>query len=192
MTDPVGAGGVTTASALGWIRSSPGRFTAGLVFSAVRVALGVLWLHEGWFKYKAHFGSSDILLVVSSADGNSRVDPLFRAFVDFALRGWPGFFGFVVPLMESALGVALILGVFTLPAAAVSLLNLMNYWSADQLIAQYPIIGVLSVAVLAFSGYATLFSATSLTVFLARSNNPGSRIGRLAAWPGEGHWRRWL
>ena len=191
MSNPAGLDAAGPAAALNWIRSRPGTFAGGVVFGLARIALGVLWLHEGWFKYKAHFGRSDILLVVSSVDSNSRVDPHFRAFVDFALHDWPGLFGFVVPLLELALGVALILGVLTLPAAAVSLLNLMNYWSADQLIAQYPIIGVLSVVVVAFAGYATLFSVTSLTVCLAERGR-GSRIARLATWPSDGPLRRWL
>jgi len=191
MSNPAGLDSAHPAAALDWIRSCPGNFAGGLVFGLARIALGVLWLHEGWFKYKAHFGRSDILLVVGSVDSNSRVDPHFRAFVDFALHDWPGLFGFVVPLLELALGVALILGVLTLPAAVVSLLNLMNYWSADQLIAQYPIIGVLSVAVVAFAGYATLFSVTSLTVLLAERRR-GSRIASLASWPSDGPLRRWL
>jgi thiosulfate dehydrogenase (quinone) large subunit len=191
MKNSAGLDRLSPAAALKWIRSHPGSCTGGLVFGAARIALGVLWLHEGWFKYKAHFGRSDILLVVGSVDANSRVDTHFRAFVDFALRDWPSFFGFIVPLLEFTLGVALVLGVLTLPSAVVSLFNLMNYWSADQLIPQYPVIGALSVAVVAFAGYATLFSATSLTVFLAeRDREP--RIATLAAWPSDGPLRRWL
>jgi thiosulfate dehydrogenase [quinone] large subunit len=186
-----GLGGLNPSAALKLFRSDPGNFTAGLVFGLIRVALGVLWLHEGWFKYAAHFGRADILLVVSSVDSNSRVDPHFRAFVDFALHDWPGLFGFIVPLVEFALGVALILGVLTLPAAMVSLLNLMNYWSADQLIVQYPIIGVLSVLVVGFAGHASMFSTTSLTVFLAKQRRE-SRLATLAVWPSDGPLRRWL
>jgi thiosulfate dehydrogenase [quinone] large subunit len=191
MTNSAEPRGINPAAALKSFRANPGQLTGGLVAGVARVALGVLWLHEGWFKYKAHFGRADILLVVGSVDGNSRVDPHFRAFVDFALHSWPGLFGFIVPLLEFALGVALILGILTLPAAIVSLFNLMNYWSADQLTPQYPIIGVLSVAVVAFAGYATLFSTTSLTAFLVERARE-SRIPRLAAWPSDGPLRRWL
>jgi thiosulfate dehydrogenase [quinone] large subunit len=191
MTSPAAVDDLRPSVALTWIRAHPVDFLGGLVFGAARIALGVLWLHEGWFKYQAHFGRSDILLVVGSVDANSRVDPHFRDFVDLVLRGWPGFIGFIVPLLESTLGVALILGVLTLPAAAVSLLNLLNYWSADQLIPQYPVIGVLSVAVLVFSGYATLFSTTSLTVFLAKHNG-AARLARLPISYRDGPLRRWL
>ena len=184
-------GGADTVTPTRSIRSRPASVAGGVAFGAARIALGALWLHEGLFKYAAHFGRSDILLVVTSVDGNTRVDPHFKAFVDFALHGWPGLFGFLVPLLETTLGVALILGVLTLPAAIVSLLNLMNYWSADQLIAQYPIIGVLSVVVIAFAGYATLFSTTSLAVFMAKRKQV-SRVATLAIWPSDGPLRRWL
>ncbi|HZZ52012.1 MAG TPA: hypothetical protein VFE65_34380 [Pseudonocardia sp.] len=191
MTAAADRTGSGVSDAVKLVRSHPGDFAAGLVLGVARIALGALWLHEGWFKYHANFGRADIQLVVGSVDGNSRVDPNFRAFVDFALHGLPGVFGFVVPLLETVLGVALILGVATLPAAILSVLNLMNYWSADQLIPQYPIIGVLSVLVVAFAGHAALFSTTSLTVALA-GRQPGSRIGRLAVWVGDGPARRWL
>jgi thiosulfate dehydrogenase [quinone] large subunit len=164
---------------------------AGLVFGVIRIVLGALWLHEGLFKYAAHFGRADILLVVSSVNQNNRVDPLFKLFTNAVLHAFPGFFGFVVPLVESALGVALILGVLTLPAAAVSLLELMNYWSSDQLVPQYPIMGVLSVVTVACAGYASLFSITSLLVWRARRGQD-SREQRLATWSNDGPPRRWL
>ena len=164
---------------------------AGLALGAIRIVLGALWLHEGLFKYAAHFGRADILLVVGSVNQNNRVDPHFKLFTNTALHAFPGFFGFVVPLVESALGAALILGVFTLPAAAVSLLELMNYWSSDQLIPQYPIIGVLSVVTMACAGYASLFSVTSLLVWRAHRGRD-SRDHRLAIWSDDGPTRRWL
>src|SRR5271155_4245452 len=88
---------------------------ASIIFGAARVALGILWLHEGLFKYSAHFGRADILLVADSAKSNSRVPDYFAVFADSVLRGWPGLFGFVIPLLEAGLGIALILGVFSLP-----------------------------------------------------------------------------
>ena len=45
------------------------------VVTAARIAFGVLWLHEGYVKYHAGFGRSDILLVVQSASSNSRPSP---------------------------------------------------------------------------------------------------------------------
>ena len=158
---------------------------APAVVGAARVGLGFLWLHEGLFKYSAHFGRADILLVADSARSNNRVPEYFTAVAEFALRGWPGLFGLLIPLLETCLGLLLILGVLTLPAAMASLLTLMTYWSSDQLIAQYPIMGALSVVVIAWPLVAARFSATSLFVsILQRRQQAGLLTG--------GPPRRWL
>jgi thiosulfate dehydrogenase (quinone) large subunit len=141
---------------------------APTVVGAVRVVLGALWLHEGMFKYSAHFGRADILLVADGAKSNSRVPEYFSVFAEHVLRGWPSLFGFLIPLLETVLGVALVLGVASLLAAIGSLLTLMTYWSSDQLIAQYPVMGALSVIVIAWPVLATRFSATSLALHVLR------------------------
>jgi len=127
-----------------------------------RIALGVLWLKEGLLKYHAHFGAPDIGLVVSSASGNSRVSPLFRWFTTHVLGSWPGLFGAVVPLVETVLGLVLILGVLPRLAALVSALQLCFYWSADQLVAQYPIMAALSALVLVLGPVSHPFSIITL------------------------------
>nr|WP_142280668.1 hypothetical protein [Mycobacterium saskatchewanense] len=149
------------------------------------MALGILWLHEGIFKYTAHFGRADILLVADSAKSNSRVPEYFGAFAKHLLGSWPGLFGILIPLLETALGVALLIGALTLPAALASLLTLMTYWSSDQLIAQYPIMGILSAVVITWSGWAARLSATSLVV------SPLNRK-QIAAQLISGPLRRWL
>lgn len=158
---------------------------APVMVGVARIGLGILWLHEGLFKYSAHFGRADILLVAGGARSNSRVPEYFTAVAEFALRGWPGLFGFLIPLLETCLGIALILGVLTLPAAMVSLLTLITYWSSDQLIAQYPIMAALSVVVIAWPRLAARFSATSFIVGnLQRRQRAEILIG--------GPLRRWL
>ena len=163
----------------------PTSLVASIFFGAARVALGILWLHEGVFKYTAHFGRADILLVADSAKSNSRVPEYFGAFAARILGSWPGLFGFVIPLLETALGVALVIGVLSLPAALASLLMLMTYWSSDQLIAQYPIMGILSAIVIAWSAWAARLSATSLVVSLLNRK-------QIAAPLISGPLRRWL
>ena len=165
--------------------ANPAALVASIIFGAARVALGILWLHEGIFKYAAHFGRADILLVVDSAKSNSRVPEYFGAFAGRILGSWPGLFGFVIPLLETALGVALVIGVLSLPAALASLLMLMTYWSSDQLIAQYPIMGILSAIVIASSAWAARLSATSLVVSLLNRK-------QIAAQLISGPLRRWL
>jgi thiosulfate dehydrogenase [quinone] large subunit len=123
--------------------------------------------------------------VADSAKSNSRVPEYFGAFAGRILGSWPGLFGFVIPLLETALGVALVIGVLSLPAALASLLMLMTYWSSDQLIAQYPIMGILSAIVIAWSAWAARLSATSLVVSLLNRK-------QIAAPLISGPLRRWL
>lgn len=152
---------------------------------AARVGLGVLWLHEGIFKYSAHFGRADILLVADGSKSNSRVPEYFSEFAVHVLCAWPSVIGFLIPLLETLLGVVLVLGVVSLPAAMGSLLTLMTYWSSDQLIAQYPVMGALSVVVIAWPVLAARFSTTAL---VWRALQTRSRGGRLES----ASWRRWL
>lgn len=117
-----------------------------LLAGGLRVALGGLWLNEGIFKYRAHFGRADILLVADGSATNTRV-PEYFAPIRSLLHAAPGFFGAAMPLAETLLGVALVLGVLTLPVALLSTFQLMTYWSADQLIWEYPVMALLSVVV---------------------------------------------
>jgi thiosulfate dehydrogenase [quinone] large subunit len=166
-------------------RFGPASLVASIVFGAARVALGILWLHEGIFKYTAHFGRADILLVAGSAKTNSRIPQYFGAFAEHILGSWPGLFGGLIPLLETALGLALITGVLTLPAGLASVLTLMTYWSSDQLIAQYPVMGMLSAIVITWSVWAVRLSVTSFVVaVLTRKQVAGQLI--------SGPLRRWL
>lgn len=144
-----------------------------VLLGAARVALGVLWLHEGFVKYHAGFGKADILLVADGAGSNTRIPGFFTFFADHLLRPFAELAGFIVPLVEVGLGVALILGIFTLPVALGSLFNLMTYWCSDQLVGQYPIMGVLSALLIAWP---TLASRLSLPVFLMARRSRGAAI----------------
>jgi len=135
---------------------------ASILFAAVRVALGLLWLHEGYVKLRAHFGSADILLVVDGASANSRVPEYFHFVAEHLLRPTAHLAGVMTPLTEVTLGLVLVLGVFSTQAAVVSAALLAVYWSSDQLIAQYPIMAVLSVGVLAGQGYSNRWTIMAL------------------------------
>jgi thiosulfate dehydrogenase [quinone] large subunit len=132
--------------------------TTSVILGAARVALGVLWLHEGFVKFHAGFGRADILLIADGSRNNTRIPGYFQVFADHLLRPTADLAGFVVPILEVGLGVALILGIFTLPVALISLLNLMTYWCSDQLVGQYPIMGALSGVLLAWSAQASRLS----------------------------------
>lgn len=142
--------------------SSTGSFVAPALVGAARVALGVFWLLEGLLKYRAGFGASDILLVADGAQTNTRVPGYFSAFAEATMRQVPGLFGFAIPLLETTLGVVLVLGLFTRVAAVVSVLTLLLYWSSDQLIWQYPVMAALSVVVVMWPAAARRFSVSML------------------------------
>jgi len=131
------------------------------------VALGALWLHEGILKYRAGFGAADIGFVVDGAASNPRVPGFFQAFAEAGLGAAPGLFGVLVPLLETVLGAALVLGVLTRPAAAVSVVVLASYWLADLLVWQYPVMVLLSAVVLMFPAAAAAWSLPSLRTVLA-------------------------
>jgi len=143
-------------------RRRAGGRVATIVATLARIALGILWINEGLLKWHAGFGKADILLVVHSTAQNPRVPPFYKFFTAHALGQAPALFGFAVPLIEFALGVALVLGVLTLPAALASVAELCNYWLADQLIAQYPVMMALSAAVATFAPAASRVSITTL------------------------------
>lgn len=118
-----------------------------LLGDGARVAVGVLWLIEGILKYRAGFGAADIELVAQSTEGNPRV-PWFFAPLGSFMGAAPELFGVVMPALEVALGVLLVAGLLTRITAFLSIGTLMLYWSADQLIAQYPAMVMLSAVVL--------------------------------------------
>ncbi|MFJ5307209.1 hypothetical protein [Streptomyces sp. NPDC088350] len=159
--------------------------SAAALAGALRVTLGVLWLHEGTLKYRAHFGAADILLVANSAKSNSRVPGFFKSFSDFALAGWPHFFGFAMPLLETSLGVVLIVGILSLPASLLSAFTLLTYWSADQLITEYPIMAALSMVVVAWPLPAARFSLTTLAERVVGRKRPNVVVF-------QEPFRRWL
>lgn len=117
----------------------------------------MLWIAESFVKYRAGFGEADILLVADGAASNSRI-PFWFAPVESAMQTAPALLGFAIPLLESVLGVLLLLGLLTRWAAFASTGTLMLYWASDQLIAQYPVMAVLSATVLALPA-ANRFSA---------------------------------
>lgn len=156
---------------------------AGAFASAARVALGILWLGEGITKYRAGFGAADIALVAQSAASNPRVPDFYKPFAEHVLGGLTGLFGFGMPLLETGFGVAFILGILTLPAAAGSVATLMMYWLADQLIGQYPIMVALSAVILVWPRASRYYGVTSLAarVLGRRASTDARTVGVLSS-----------
>jgi len=140
----------------------PATLVAPILIGAARVALGGLWLNEGITKLHAGFGAADILLVADRATAEGRIPDYFAWFAGAVMQPLAPLFGVGIPLLETALGVLLILGLVTLPAALASLGTLLLYWSSDQLIDQYPVMAALSGLVICLPLAAGRFSATEL------------------------------
>lgn len=139
-----------------------GQVPAAVVLGAARVVLGILWVNEALIKLRAGFGAADIALVVVAASHNSRVPEGFTLLADAVMRPLAPLFGVGVPMCELALGVLLIAGVATLPAAALSSATLLLYWSSDQLTPAYPLMGALGLLALLWPALARRFGVTEL------------------------------
>lgn len=187
-------------------RVGPAALIAVILATVARVALGGLWIAEGKLKFDAGFGSADILLVAGRAATDTRVPGYFSWFARNTLAQAPGLFGVAMPVVETAVGIALVLGILTRVATLGSVLLLSSYWMADQLIAQYPVMLLLSVAVLMAPDAARAISLSALVtrrVVAAAVRDPvaagsgtapargetASRFGRLMA---DRRVARWL
>lgn len=135
---------------------------ATVTVAVARIALGAAWLHEGYVKYHAGFGRSDILLVVGSATGNPRVPGAFVWFATEVMGRFATIFGILVPLTEVALGVAALIGLLPRATAFVATGLLGFYWAADQLVVQYPVMVALAATVLAGGGLARRWSPAAI------------------------------
>lgn len=160
------------------------RLAAPVLAGAARVVLGVLWLGEGLFKYRAGFGEADILLVADSTAASTRAPEYYQWFAETFLAGAPALFGFGVPLIEVGLGAVLVLGVLSAPAAWMSVLMLMSYWLSDKLVDPYPIMVALAVVVAAFPIAASRIGVTEAVDRLRRRREGARSVPRML--------RRWL
>ncbi|WP_166981676.1 DoxX family membrane protein [Paramicrobacterium fandaimingii] len=105
-------------------------------------------------------------------------------FAESVLGGFPGFFGVVVPFLEVGLGVALVVGVLTLPAALGGVGTLVMYWLSDQLIAQYPIMTALAGVLLVWPLEARRYGLVTLLAHHVPLSTSAARVlrGRLSRW----------
>ncbi|MFC3241398.1 hypothetical protein ACFOJ6_02390 [Gordonia humi] len=92
----------------------------------------------------------------------------FSWFARSIVHPWDGVFAIATPAVETVLGIALILGILTLPSAVAGIGLLLTYWLADQLIAQYPIMAALAVVVILVPSAAARYSAPRLCRSLRR------------------------
>ncbi len=106
-----------------------------LGLAVLRIALGVLFLFQGigklgWF-------ASSTPLRQTLASWVDTAGPVGRAYIEAVCLPGVELFARLVPAGELATGVALILGIYTRPAAVLALLMLLNFHVAMGLIFKY-------------------------------------------------------
>jgi uncharacterized membrane protein YphA (DoxX/SURF4 family) len=105
-----------------------------LGLTALRIFLGVFFLFMGISKI-AWFTDASIL-TKQLTEWMEAAPPLSRWYVQTILPGAP-VFARVVPLAEMSTALALILGIYTRPAATLALLMLLNFHFASGIIFTY-------------------------------------------------------
>ncbi len=106
-----------------------------LGLAVLRVALGVLFLFQGlgklgWF-------TSSAVLRDTLATWAETAGPLSRAYIESVALPGVEVFARIVPAAELSTGVALLLGIYTRPAAFLALLMVLNFHFAMGLIFKY-------------------------------------------------------
>lgn len=134
-----------------------------IALSALRIFLGVFFLFMGIGKIAWLTDAS--LLAKQLAEWMESAGPLSRWYVQtICLPGAP-VFARVVPLAEVSTGLALMLGIYTRPAATLALLMLLNFHFASGIIFTY---GYLT------NGYGLPVLGGLLALSLGGSNLPAS------------------
>ncbi|MCC7124252.1 MAG: DoxX family protein [Acidobacteria bacterium] len=106
-----------------------------LGLALLRIALGVFFLFEGLGKL-GWFASSGVL-ISSLNTWLKDAHPVSRVYIETVCLPGVEVFARLVPLGELATGLALILGVFARPAAAVALLMVLNFHVASGALFKY-------------------------------------------------------
>ncbi|MBC1538023.1 DoxX family protein [Listeria seeligeri] len=101
-----------------------------LLFSIIRVGLGISWFQEGWFKIQAHF---DISGLVPSVIGNTDSPEWYKVFMENVVAPNTALFNILIPWGELLVGLGLIVGILTLPALIAGIFMGINYWLADMI-----------------------------------------------------------
>ena len=110
----------------GVIERHPVRYAAA--FAAARIAVGVYWLYEQHWKLPPDFGLNDPRGLMFAFQQSIRYPPfdLYRAFMQNVVVPHFHLFGWLLGVMEVAIGVSLVLGVVTRAGALLGVLQAAN------------------------------------------------------------------
>jgi len=127
--------------------------TASIIWTALRVWLGVQWIEAGWHKLVDGFDATGFLHgAVGKATGEfPAVQGWYAAFLEnFALPN-VGLFNFLVPVGEVLVGLGLIFGLATVPALLAGILMNWSFLMAGT-VSTNPML-LMAAVLLLFVGY---------------------------------------
>lgn len=142
---------------------------SNIVFSIIRILLGISWLQQGLFKFQAHF---DIFGLVNSIHQTSNGIPAwYQAFVVHVVGHLVPVFNILIPFGEVCVGLGLIFGVFTKGALVGAVFMNTNYWLSNMIYI-YPIQMLTAILVIVFFKYANHYRVFKLiTKFKPKRNH---------------------
>lgn len=140
--------------------------TGTILFSLIRIGLGISWLNEGIFKLQAHFTMSGLTQAVVS---NTVTPDWYKFFMVHVVEPNTALFNLLIPWGEILVGAGLITGLLTLPALASAIFMNVNYWLANMVYI-YPLQLLAAVILLMALRPATHLSLTSLYFHLLERN----------------------
>lgn len=95
-----------------------------ILWSLIRIYLGIKWFQAGWYKISGGFDASGFL---KDSIKNPEVQIWYAAFLENVALPNISLFNFIIPWGEFLVGLGLVLGMFTIAALYASLLMSLNF-----------------------------------------------------------------
>ncbi|MBC1400214.1 DoxX family protein [Listeria booriae] len=143
-----------------------------MLFSLLRIGLGISWFHEGLFKLQAKF---DISGLVPSVVNNVDSPMWYKTFMEHVVGSNVAVFNVLIPWGELLVGLGLIIGILTVPALIAGIFMGINYWLADMIYI-YPVQLAVGFILVLMHKQASYFGISNGLVGLKRRRNR-SKIG---------------
>lgn len=134
-----------------------------VLFSLIRIGLGISWLEQGIFKLQANFTMSGLTEAIAS---NTVTPDWYKTFMVYFVQPNTALFNILIPWGEILAGIGLITGILTLPALSGALFMIINYWLSNMIYI-YPLQLLIAVILLMTMKYASSFSLTNLYFYLS-------------------------
>ena len=162
---------------------APGSMQYAAAFAAARIAVGLYWLYEQHWKLPPDFGLHDargLMFAFQQSIHYPTVD-LYRTFLQDVVVTHFHLFAWLLGLTEVAIGLSLVLGLFTRVGALLGVLQAVNLLIAQGRTPEGPWIYVAIVAANLFVLFTPSNRRVSVDNWLAsRGSSTSSRSTRLA------------